>query len=398
MVCDAPQQTPIPLVAEHDTWISVDPWLGCPADCAYCYLGPLGLRARRPILRLTPPELVTTVQRYLHRRQEDWQLAARPSIPMCIGNYTDMFMTPEGVQYLREYLPLHAEAFTGHPLCVVTKARLQQADVVALDHVGYPVFIFFSQSFAREVKGQKLERGPTCHPQETADNMQLVAASRNLTAIHFWRPITPRTVPSLEAAIGQLTLIKNAGAIASIAIGLKMGPGVQIPHETLAYFLGSPGPFVPGEILPLDLMERVFKAARIVEHPVYRNTSCALALGRAKAETLGAWRTSVRAERCEPCHCPQAQRSRCEAARSREPWPSQQLLTSIAAALSLSHARVRWDAQQQCIYIDADLRQQQHAQLTHVTGYRIAARRILLELSWPGALMLSPPLSSSSCQ
>ena len=59
----------VPLVAEHDSWITVDPIVGCPADCAYCYLGPLGLRATRPTLRATPEMLVAAVEDHLFGRR-----------------------------------------------------------------------------------------------------------------------------------------------------------------------------------------------------------------------------------------------------------------------------------------------------------------------------------------
>ena len=56
-----PHETGVPLVSEHDTWISVDPVTGCLANCTYCYLGPLGLRGRRPRIRVSPAELAAEV-------------------------------------------------------------------------------------------------------------------------------------------------------------------------------------------------------------------------------------------------------------------------------------------------------------------------------------------------
>ncbi len=80
------QPTGVPLIAEHDTWISVDPLVGCPADCAYCYLGPLELRAKRPTVRVRPQELVIELKRYLDYRQGAWRLPMLWPVPICIGN------------------------------------------------------------------------------------------------------------------------------------------------------------------------------------------------------------------------------------------------------------------------------------------------------------------------
>ena len=137
------QQIGVPLIAEHDTWISLDPLVGCPADCTYCYLGPLKLRGKRPTVRVRPQELIIELKRYLDYRQGTWGLPGLRPVPICIGNYTDMFMTRDGVQYLQEYLPLHAEAFPDHPLCMITKARLNECDVAPLDQVGHPILASF---------------------------------------------------------------------------------------------------------------------------------------------------------------------------------------------------------------------------------------------------------------
>src|SRR5687768_6686868 len=83
----------VPLVAEHDSWITVDPILGCPADCAYCYLGPLGLRAARPEMRATPEMVVAAVEDHLYGRRAGVIDPAYDKTPLCVGNYTDMVLT-----------------------------------------------------------------------------------------------------------------------------------------------------------------------------------------------------------------------------------------------------------------------------------------------------------------
>lgn len=378
-----------PLIAEHDTWISLDPLLGCPSRCAYCYLGPLQLVGKRPTGRVSPQELVLRLEERLASRRARSPSRDEDATPVCLGNHTDMLMTPEGLAFLTEYLPLHAAAFPRIPVCVVTKARLGEAEVQRLDTLGVNLLVFLSQSFISEARLGPLEQGPTARPRETFRAAELLSRSRHLLPIHFWRPLTERTVPTGDAALDQLRRMRDAGALASVAIGLQWGPGVRAQAPALRALVDGVEALPPGEHLPATVWARARAAAEALNHPLFRNTSCAIALARRRHEHLGSWRPGARHARCAPALCPLAQRARCEA-RLREDRPlSAETMTRLARALALEPDAVRWDEASGSVRVDATLTQERHAELNHQLERLVSPRAVELTRAWGGAIL--PP-------
>src|ERR1017187_4271345 len=229
----------LPLIAEHDTWISVDPIVGCPANCKYCYLGPLGLRTRKAEIRVEPHALIGAVRKYLHTRGHGDRYDRLAHTPVCFGNYTDTFMSEIGITYFKEYARLHAASLGRHPLCVVTKARLSGDDLAALDEIGQRIVLFLSQSFLGRLGNLRIELGPTSKPEDTTRNLELFASLRNVVPVHFLRPVTRRNVPNVERAVEILAQMRGAGAAATVAVGLKLGPGVALSAPDMEAITGD---------------------------------------------------------------------------------------------------------------------------------------------------------------
>ena len=382
----------IPLIAEHDTWISVDPIIGCPSGCRYCYLGPLGLRPSHAAVRATPAQTIVHLEKYFQGRMGDGDGPSpyRADTPICLGNYTDMFMTREGLDFLREYVPLHRKSFGQHPLCVVTKARLSGPILRALDDVGQTILVFLSQSFL-EVAGLRtvIEPGPTSGPADTVGNLHLLADLSNITGLHFWRPIARRVVPDVEAARAQLRLIRDAGALARVAVGFKNGPGVSLSDPKLVPLLEESADEREntGEFLASDIREFILDAARQLGYPLYFNTSCAIALATGRPEALGTWREPMRSLRCEPCVCPRGQRHRCDLVRERDEPPCRTVLSDVRVRLGLPEGSVHWDPASTAIHVHSVIAQTEHNQLLHVIPHRLVPRGIRREEAWLGAFV-----------
>ena len=180
----------IPIICEHDSWLSLDPLFGCPSRCDYCYLNNLqATNFTEPVERVSPKQLAEDLLAWIAQRGvPTWGGSVSPPLPLpfCIGNYTDQLMTLTGIKSLCEYLPLHRLNFTDHPLCVVTKAKLRRDDIKELDREGQRLLIFLSQSFASEAGfGRPIERGPTSRPADTVKNASLIADTNNLVPLHF---------------------------------------------------------------------------------------------------------------------------------------------------------------------------------------------------------------------
>ncbi|GFJ78662.1 hypothetical protein Phou_028420 [Phytohabitans houttuyneae] len=326
----------VPLVAEHDSWITVDPILGCPADCAYCYLGPLGLRAARPEVRATPEMVVAAVEDHLYGRRAGVIDPAYDKTPLCVGNYTDMVLTRPNRDALVRIVELLAERIPRRPVVVVTKGRLDADLLSALDAPGLPIYWFLSQSMARTA-GVPLERGPVADLDTTLDNARLVSRTTHQKAVHFWRPFVAELRPShadLEKLVGRLA---TSGLSASVVVGLTRGPGVPLADERLVTLLDQSMAAPPGEGEVFDdegwAEAREFAVA--AGYPLYRNTSCALAFLSGRPEALGTWRPPFVESRCLPAACPIAQRDRCAVAAAGEWTGGATLAARVAAFLSL---------------------------------------------------------------
>lgn len=376
----------VPLIAEHDTWISVDPIIGCPANCKYCYLGPLGLRARKPIVRAEPDAMVQALESYLGAATHGDRYGRLSRTPICFGNYTDTFMSDIGRNYFKEYAKLHAARFSSHPLCVVTKARLSADDLALLDELGQTIVIFLSQSFLNQTGQSRIELGPTSSEGDTIRNLNLFSGLRHIFPIHFLRPVTRRNVPNVERAVRILAAMRSAGAVATVAVGLKLGPGVELSTQDLAKIAGeNPAIKSMPEFFPSGARLDLLEAARIVDYPLYFNTSCAIALVTKRPEALGTWRLPMRWSRCEPCNCPRTQRSRCDAQRSDEVVPSEDEVASLPSQYGLPENSLTWIGSESAIRLNQTVGQYTFNRLVHTLPYRIVGLGVEPEEAWVGA-------------
>lgn len=379
----------VPLISEHDTWISVDPIVGCPANCKYCYLGPLELRGRKPNFRVAVDELADRVDRYLRSRNDVDAYGRLSRTPICFGNYTDTFMHQAGIDFFVEYAKLHAAHFPAHPLCVVTKARLSYQDLAALDELGRPILIFLSQSFLNVPGGPRVELGPTSTPADTVRNLRMFKTLHNVRPVHFLRPVTRRSVPSLDAAVEILAQVRGAGAVASVAVGLKLGAGVDLSAADANVVLGEDVPMAESapEFFPPDARLHLLQAARIVDYPLYFNTSCAVALVTRREEDLGTWRVPMRWAKCEPCNCPRAQRSRCDSMRSQQAAPAVDELVSLASRYGLPDGSLSWMKSESAICLHNPVSQYTFNRLVHALPYRIVGRGVEPQEAWMGSFV-----------
>jgi hypothetical protein len=234
------------------------------------------------------------------------------STPICLGNHTDMLLSASNHEYLHEFASELASIGLARPLVVVTKGYMSRSLAEALDNLDMKVIIFHSQSFHRTTLEMRTERGPVLTPDQTFDAGATYRGIKNITPVHFWRPITRKSVPTAHWALETVRQLKFSGYRCSVAIGLSVGPGIA-QQELIETGLLEQTAEVSGEIWDDKVWADINSAAVAVGYPVYRSTSCAIALATGKAEALGVWddRRGA-AQYCRPCNCPKTQRSLCQ--------------------------------------------------------------------------------------
>jgi hypothetical protein len=259
------------------------------------------------------------------------------STPICLGNYTDMLLTAANQEYLRAFAIELASAGLSRPLVVVTKGRMPPALARALGDLDIAMVVFCSQSFHRTTLELRTEKGPVLTPDQTFDAGAECRDVKNIAMVHFWRPIVRKSVPSADWAVRAVRRLKDSGYRCSVAIGLSIGAGIAQQELVGNGLLEGPAEACD-ELWDAEAWQDINAAAAAVGYPVYRSTSCAIALTTGRAEALGVWdyRRGA-AKQCLPCHCPRVQRDLCQS-RILQPEISQEQLAWIASKLGVNRS------------------------------------------------------------
>ncbi|WP_344488354.1 hypothetical protein [Glycomyces endophyticus] len=252
---------------------------------------------------------------YLYGRRSELIDPEFDTTPICMGNYTDLFMTRENRRVVPAIMEQITSVLNPRLLVFITKSGLDREIVDTIDGFGWPVLWFFSQSFAFMKRG-KLETGPVADFDTTIGNAELVAGTEHQSAAHFWRPFVRELVPPLAERPRIIERLQRSGMQCSVVIGMARGPGTPVDDVRLREELPSTfASDAAGEVLDHDSWQHIRATATRQGYPVYRHTSCAIALAEARPEQLGTWSGVVALDRCLPCECPIAQRGRCDAMR-----------------------------------------------------------------------------------
>src|SRR5262245_34696501 len=81
-------------IAQHDSWLSVDPLVGCSMNCGYCYMQATGWTGVRPELVMSIPAIFEKLLAHPHFIPNETVLS--------FGNHTDPFL-PQNVLRTREF-------------------------------------------------------------------------------------------------------------------------------------------------------------------------------------------------------------------------------------------------------------------------------------------------------
>lgn len=378
----------VPLIAQHESWISVDPIVGCPSACAYCYLHPLGLTHARPEQVASPAQVYDALLAHpLLRKSEISEVRARNAVPIAIGNYTDMGLTPRNRAYLIELLEEHARRCPDVPVVVTTKSVLERDYLRRLNSLGPRLIFFISLSFL----GREFEAG-THRWEDRLENFTRIAEQPNLRAVHYWRPVTSLSLPNPAAAEHQLKLVRDAGAQVSVVTGLAFGEKLghifsTDPDNPLRDYFNAhlhTSRSAPNIIFEDELREAIVSAARKVDYPIYFHASCAVAFWQAQAECSGTFRKRLAPAKCLPATCPPAQRAHCNALAARAPAPSAEVLARVAAHAGLPPEAVWFEPETDIIHVRGAMPQAQQTFLSHATSFLVRGDSVIPTMEWVG--------------
>lgn len=386
---DGRKAPPVPeLFALHSSWITVDPIVGCPANCAYCYLGPLDLTGRSPVLRTSDFRTLyrdlATSRIFNKRSAGGHDGIALPII--AIGNYTDMGLTPQNRAYLLQLLEVHREQLPEHPVCILTKAALDSDFIKQIAQTGLRIILLVSLAFLDGT----VEPGAPPWPRRLS-NFAAASEYPNITAMHWWRPITKLTVSSIPDVKEQLRIIRSAGAKASIAFGLSVSDRlthhIRANPTTLNAVLDNDAEGrTSGRIEQRWAMDAIIQCGAELAYPVFRDTSCALS-----------WALGIDCYNCRHHQffhgrgcvhnpsAPEERRVRCAATRDNRLRDEDACIAFVSHYLSIPQSHIVYDKIRDAIVVNDTLPQDTQTLLIQLLQMPILARRVLPTIEFCGS-------------
>lgn len=350
-------------IAYHDSWISVDPIIGCQLDCKYCFLQMNGWTNKRPSVLYTITETVNML------------LANKYFIPhksiVSFGNSTDAFL-PSNADFTLGFLEELESRHLRNPVVFVTKKMIPSSFICKIKEFEYikPVFCLSYSGLPGD-----MERGVKANEIR----MNFLNLSKNkLSVIHFWRPIlringTPETVKQMLDFVTQYS-------IASVYIGLKLHPSLTTAYKTRG-LLAVPedvhhcyGDYIPFEVK--DLI-RLTAASKYPDYPIYRHTSCAVSLALSIADYNA---TVYRKEICNNSNCPAYHRRKCETAQ-RVPTESR-----IADLLNRIGVEPDFAIHDSFLQIFSKITQEDYTFILHQVNFPIIAKNIVFNMLLYGSI------------
>jgi DNA repair photolyase len=325
-------------ITQHDSWLSVDPIVGCRMNCAYCYMQVAGWTGVRPEL-LSDIESVTQAM-----------LAHRYFVPhetiLSFGNHTDPLL-PENDNHVLRFITLVDSHGLANPIALVTKRAIPDSFLDALCSLRHVRVIF---CISLSGLAPTIERG--VDPSDAINNFAKLHRAGQRT-IHFWRPLVDQntTTDVIERVLGVVA----GKAAASVYVGLKITPSLKASYRR--QMLSCPDDADYGEALSPAAEDRLRRIAadRCPDHPLYRHTSCAVSLVLGIPEYNA---TYLRPDICGTANCPTWKRRIC----SRRSWPSPY---AIEDALRRIDYRGRSSIREGALVLDDAISQEAYTFLLH---------------------------------
>jgi len=360
-------------IVYHDTWISVDPIIGCHASCKYCFL-------RIANWNSVSPEKVYSVHEVVEMLLKHRLFVPNKTV-ISFGNQTDPFH-PLNIEHLMEFLILLDEHNLQNAVVLITKQAIPDEFLDMVVNLKCIRVIFcISYSCLNPV----IERG--INHKEILLNFQKVA-KRKLPLLHFFRPIVESN-SNVDILRETLNYVSKY-AIATVYNGLKLHPflnRIYYKEPLLKPIDKKLSDY--GEYLPLTIQNRLLQIARELPDtfPLYRHASCAVSLALQIPDyNATVYRHSI----CKEISiCPDWKRRLCSLSQRK---PDDSIITSL---LSNLNKQVEWRLTDNCLEIYGVFDQEEFAYILHSVNFPVKVKQLKYNRPFRGSIFQNCELNQS---
>lgn len=171
------------IIRQDDTWIAVDPVVGCAKDCQYCFLQIYGATPKKGEVIASPDEAINSLLSY-----ETY----RPESPIMLASEADAFMSIPNIAYYSEFLRRYDDRGIGNTLAFVTKCHVPDEFIDLASNLENTRVIFY---LSYSGLGKPIE--PTTNVPKLRENFRRLSEA-GLDVIHYWRPFLPQILVQIK--------------------------------------------------------------------------------------------------------------------------------------------------------------------------------------------------------
>lgn len=283
------------LFRQDESWIAMDPVVGCLNNCKYCFLQSYDQTPKKGQIIAQPEE---TLNHLLSVDNFDDQ------VELMLGSETDFFMDEKNIEYLLKFLKTYKDKNFENVICLSTKGLVPEYFLQEIEDFPKDKIIFYLSysGLSKKIEPRTDEKDL----QQSFINIK----NKGFKIVHYWRPFLPEN-SSAEKIHEILDFVVNY-ADCSVCSGLKLNEGI----------LEKISPFWPelleidfnfatlSSIWPRQVKDYIFSLVKekYPNYPLFCLNSCALSFIQEKPEFLGMQGN----ENCLINNCPKEQRKSCQ--------------------------------------------------------------------------------------
>lgn len=354
-------------VRQDNTWLVVDPIVGCAHDCQYCFLQIYGKTRQKGKVIMSPQEAVDRLVDY-------W--AFRENSMIMIGSETDMFMSTRNISFLSQFVRIYSDSGIRNPLSLSTKRYIPD-DFIKLVQGLEGITVIFYVSYS----GLPGDIEPYIDEEEIRSNFVRLASADQKT-IHLWRPMVPQN--STPDALERVMEGVYKHATCSVMRGLNLNEELQ---KRIWFWPEARDASIDfSQVVSLWPDHARANVAALMrdypDHPLLFKNSCGLAYVLGIPEFVGIHGT----ERCRRSWCPEDQRLICETYTQTRQWPTRERVVDELRKMGLDNS-VAVDREEGRILIKGTMNHEQVACLSQVLRCKLEVETIHSEHEWGGYVL-----------